>query len=135
MPQLGLNWSVTVDGISVPLVLLGGFVTTLSMFSAWLVDRRPRLFYFLMFVLYSSQVGVFVAKDLMLFFIMWEVELVPVYWEVELVPVYISINFHLGWTKKTLRSDKIYIIYRSSFYIYFSSSPGNGFIRWRQYEF
>ncbi|WP_413174634.1 NAD(P)H-quinone oxidoreductase subunit 4 [Anabaena azotica] len=79
MPQLGLNWSVAVDGISVPLVLLAGFVTTLSMFSAWQVDRRPRLFYFLMLVLYSAQVGVFVAKDLMLFFIMWEVELVPVY--------------------------------------------------------
>jgi NAD(P)H-quinone oxidoreductase subunit 4 len=79
MPQLGLNWAVSVDGLSVPLVLLAGFVTTLSMFSAWQVDHRPRLFYFLMLVLYSAQVGVFVAKDLLLFFIMWEVELIPVY--------------------------------------------------------
>ncbi|MFM2062611.1 MAG: hypothetical protein RLZZ507_2281 [Cyanobacteriota bacterium] len=79
MPALGLNWSVAVDGISAPLVLLAGFVTTLAIFSAWQVDRRPRLFYFLMLVLYSAQVGVFVAKDLLLFFIMWEVELVPVY--------------------------------------------------------
>jgi NAD(P)H-quinone oxidoreductase subunit 4 len=79
MPQLGLNWAVSVDGLSVPLVLLAGFVTTLSIFSAWQVDRRPRLFYFLMLVLYSAQVGVFVAQDLLLFFIMWEVELIPVY--------------------------------------------------------
>ncbi|MEM9926842.1 MAG: NAD(P)H-quinone oxidoreductase subunit 4 [Cyanobacteria bacterium P01_D01_bin.50] len=79
VPQLGFNWAVSVDGLSVPLVLLAGFVTTLAMFSAWKVDRRPRLFYFLMLVLYSAQVGVFVAQDLMLFFIMWEVELVPVY--------------------------------------------------------
>ncbi|MDZ7992243.1 MAG: NAD(P)H-quinone oxidoreductase subunit 4 [Nostoc sp. EfeVER01] len=79
MPQLGLNWAVSVDGLSAPLVLLAGFVTTLSMFSAWQVDHRPRLFYFLMLVLYSAQVGVFVAKDLLLFFIMWEVELIPVY--------------------------------------------------------
>ncbi len=79
MPTLGLNWSVAVDGISAPLVLLAGFVTTLSIFSAWQVDRRPRLFYFLMLVLYAAQIGVFVAKDLMLFFIMWEVELLPVY--------------------------------------------------------
>ncbi len=79
MPQLGLNWAVSVDGLSVPLVLLAGFVTTLSIFSAWQVDHRPRLFYFLMLVLYSAQVGVFVAKDLLLFFIMWEVELIPVY--------------------------------------------------------
>jgi NAD(P)H-quinone oxidoreductase subunit 4 len=79
VPQLGLNWALSVDGLSVPLVLLAGFVTTLSMFSAWQVDHRPRLFYFLMLVLYSAQVGVFVAKDLLLFFIMWEVELIPVY--------------------------------------------------------
>ncbi|MBW4614539.1 MAG: NAD(P)H-quinone oxidoreductase subunit 4 [Desmonostoc vinosum HA7617-LM4] len=79
IPQLGFSWAVSVDGISVPLVLLAGLVTTLSMFSAWQVDRRPRLFYFLMLVLYSAQIGVFVAQDLLLFFIMWEVELIPVY--------------------------------------------------------
>jgi NAD(P)H-quinone oxidoreductase subunit 4 len=78
-PQLGLNWAVSVDGLSVPLVLLAGLVTTLSMFAAWGVDRRPRLFYFLMLVLYSAQIGVFVAQDILLLFIMWEVELVPVY--------------------------------------------------------
>ncbi len=79
VPQLGLNWAVSVDGISFPLVLLAGLVTTLSIFSAWQVNHRPRLFYFLMLVLYSAQVGVFVAQDLLLFFIMWEVELIPVY--------------------------------------------------------
>jgi NAD(P)H-quinone oxidoreductase subunit 4 len=79
MPQLGLNWTVSIDGLSAPLVLLAGFVTTLSMLAAWRVDRRPRLFYALMLVLYAAQVGVFVAQDLLLFFIMWEVELVPVY--------------------------------------------------------
>jgi NAD(P)H-quinone oxidoreductase subunit 4 len=79
VPQLGLSWSVSVDGLSAPLVLLAGLVTTLAMFGAWQVDRRPRLFYFLMLVLYAAQVGVFVAQDLILLFIMWEVELVPVY--------------------------------------------------------
>lgn len=79
VPQLSLNWAVSVDGLSAPLVLLAGFVTTLSIFSAWQVDRRPKLFYALMLMLYSAQIGVFVAQDLLLFFIMWEVELVPVY--------------------------------------------------------
>ena len=79
IPQLGISWTVSVDGISAPLVLLAGFVTTLAMLSAWQVDRKPRLFYFLMLVLYSAQIGVFVAQDLLLFFIMWELELVPVY--------------------------------------------------------
>jgi NAD(P)H-quinone oxidoreductase subunit 4 len=79
LPQLGMSWSLAVDGISMPLVLLAGFVTTLSMLSAWQVNYRPRLFYFLMLVLYAAQVGVFVAQDILLLFIMWEVELVPVY--------------------------------------------------------
>ncbi|MBE9129109.1 MULTISPECIES: NAD(P)H-quinone oxidoreductase subunit 4 [unclassified Coleofasciculus] len=79
MPQLGLNWAVSVDGLSMPLVLLAGLVTTLSIFAAWQVDYKPRLFYFLMLVLYSAQIGVFVAQDLLLLFIMWELELVPVY--------------------------------------------------------
>jgi NAD(P)H-quinone oxidoreductase subunit 4 len=79
IPQLGLNWAVSVDGLSVPLVLLAGLVTTLAMFAGWQVDRKPRLFYFLMLVLYSAQIGVFVAQDMLLLFIMWELELVPVY--------------------------------------------------------
>ena len=79
IPQIGLNWAVSVDGISMPLVLLAGFVTTLSILSAWQVDRKPRLFYFLMLLLYAAQIGVFVAQDMLLLFIMWELELIPVY--------------------------------------------------------
>jgi NAD(P)H-quinone oxidoreductase subunit 4 len=79
VPQLNFNWAVSVDGLSVPLVLLAGLVTTLAIFAAWQVNIKPRLFYFLMLVLYSAQIGVFVAQDLLLFFIMWEIELVPVY--------------------------------------------------------
>ncbi|MEL6441566.1 MAG: NAD(P)H-quinone oxidoreductase subunit 4 [Cyanobacteria bacterium J06621_8] len=79
IPMLGVSWSVSVDGISAPLVLLAGFVTTLAMLSAWQVNRKPRLFYFLMLVLYSAQIGVFVSQDMLLFFVMWELELVPVY--------------------------------------------------------
>ncbi len=79
IPQFGLSWSVSVDGISLPLVLLAGLVTTLSIFAAWQVNYKPRLFYFLMLVLYSAQIGVFVAQDILLLFIMWEIELVPVY--------------------------------------------------------
>ena len=79
LPTLGLSWAVSVDGISMPLVLLAGLVTTLAMFSAWQLDHKPRLFYTLMLMLYAAQIGVFVAQDVLLLFIMWELELVPVY--------------------------------------------------------
>lgn len=79
IPQIGLSWAVSIDGLSVPLVLLAGLVTTLAMFAAWQVDIKPRLFYFLMLLMYSAQIGVFVAQDMLLLFIMWELELIPVY--------------------------------------------------------
>lgn len=79
IPQLGLNWSVGVDGLSMPLILLSGLITTLAILASWKVDHKPKLYFFLVLVLYSAQIGVFAAQDLMLFFLMWEIELVPVY--------------------------------------------------------
>lgn len=79
IPQLGLNWSLAVDGLSMPLIVLTCLVTTLATLAAWKVNNKPRLFYALMLVMYSAQIGVFAAQDLLLFFLMWELELVPVY--------------------------------------------------------
>jgi NAD(P)H-quinone oxidoreductase subunit 4 len=79
VPQLDLKWSVGVDGISMPLVLLTGFITTLATLAAWPVTLKPKLFYFLLLAMYSGQLGVFVVQDMLLFFFMWELELIPVY--------------------------------------------------------
>lgn len=79
VPQIGLNWSLAVDGLSMPLVILSGLVTTLAIFASWKINHKQRLFYVLMLALYSAQIGVFVAQDILLFFFMWELELVPVY--------------------------------------------------------
>ncbi|MEC4891971.1 MAG: NAD(P)H-quinone oxidoreductase subunit 4 [Oscillatoria sp. PMC 1051.18] len=79
IPQLGLNWAVGVDGLSMPLIVLSSLVTTLALLASFGVQRKPKLYYFLILILYSAQIGVFAAKDLLLFFIMWELELVPVY--------------------------------------------------------
>lgn len=79
VPQMGLNWSLSVDGLSMPLIVLTGFVNTMALFAAWNVTLKPRLFYALMLVLYAAQIGVFAAQDMLLFFLMWEIELVPVY--------------------------------------------------------
>ena len=79
IPQIGLNFSLAVDGLSMPLILLTGLITTLAIFASWNVKQKSRLFYFLMLCLYTAQIGVFAAQDLLLFFFMWELELVPVY--------------------------------------------------------
>ncbi|MFP4337037.1 MAG: NAD(P)H-quinone oxidoreductase subunit 4, partial [Halothece sp.] len=79
LPEIGLNWSLAVDGLSMPLIVLSGLITTLAIVAAWNVTEKPRLFYTLILILYSAQIGVFAAQDLLLFFLMWELELVPVY--------------------------------------------------------
>ncbi|MFM7449241.1 MAG: NAD(P)H-quinone oxidoreductase subunit 4 [Leptolyngbyaceae cyanobacterium] len=79
LPQLGLSWSVGADGLSMPLILLTGFITTLAMLAAWPVTLKPRLFYFLMLAMYGGQIAVFAVQDILLFFLAWELELIPVY--------------------------------------------------------
>jgi NAD(P)H-quinone oxidoreductase subunit 4 len=79
VPQVGLSWSVGADGLSMPLILLTAFITTLAILAAWPVTLKPRLFYFLMLAMYGAQIGVFAVQDMLLFFLMWELELIPVY--------------------------------------------------------
>jgi len=77
--QLDLNWSVGADGLSMPLILLTGFITTLAILAAWPVTLKPKLFYFLMLTMYGGQIAVFAVQDMLLFFLVWELELVPIY--------------------------------------------------------
>lgn len=79
LPQIDLKWSVGVDGLSMPLVILTGFITTLAIMAAWPVTLKPKLFYFLMLAMYGGQIAVFAVQDMLLFFLVWELELVPVY--------------------------------------------------------
>ncbi|MEL6492416.1 MAG: NAD(P)H-quinone oxidoreductase subunit 4 [Cyanobacteria bacterium J06634_6] len=77
--QFGLSWSLGVDGLSFPLVVLSGLVTTLAVIASWNIKLKPRLYYSMLLLMFSAQLGVFLSQDMMLFFIMWELELVPVY--------------------------------------------------------
>ncbi|CAI0404778.1 unnamed protein product [Linum tenue] len=72
-------WRLGIDGLSIAPILLTGFITTLATLAAWPVTRDSRLFHFLMLAMYSGQIGLFSSQDLLLFFIMWELELIPVY--------------------------------------------------------
>nr|QBE88740.1 NADH-plastoquinone oxidoreductase subunit 4 [Hypertelis spergulacea] len=73
------HWRLGIDGLSIGLVLLTGFITTLATLAAWPVTRYSRLFHFLMLAMYSGQIGLFSSRDLLLFFLLWEFELIPVY--------------------------------------------------------
>nr|YP_010504049.1 NADH-plastoquinone oxidoreductase subunit 4 [Chrysosplenium hydrocotylifolium]UXE32598.1 NADH-plastoquinone oxidoreductase subunit 4 [Chrysosplenium hydrocotylifolium] len=73
------DWRLGIDGLSIGPILLTGFITTLATLAGRPVTRDSRLFHFLMLTMYSGQIGLFSSRDLLLFFIMWELELIPVY--------------------------------------------------------
>jgi NAD(P)H-quinone oxidoreductase subunit 4 len=79
VPALGLEWSLAADGLSAPLVVLSGLVTLLAVAASWNVDRKTRLYFALLLLQASAQALVFLSQDFLLFFLAWELELVPVY--------------------------------------------------------
>jgi NAD(P)H-quinone oxidoreductase subunit 4 len=76
---LGLEWSLAADGLSAPLVVLSGLVTLLSAAASWNIARKTRLYFGLILLQASAQSLVFLSQDFLLFFLAWELELVPVY--------------------------------------------------------
>src|SRR5712691_1844469 len=76
----GIHYTVGVDGISLFLVLLTTFLMPLSVLGSWsYITKREPGFYALLLVLTPGMIGVFVALDLFLFYVMWEVMLIPMY--------------------------------------------------------
>jgi NADH-quinone oxidoreductase subunit M len=68
-----------VDGLSMPLLLLTAFLGFLAVLISWKVHLRAREFFAWLLLLEASIIGVFVSLDLLLFFIMWEIEVIPMY--------------------------------------------------------
>jgi NADH-quinone oxidoreductase subunit M len=76
----GIHYTVGVDGISLFMVLLTTFLMPLSILGSWsYITKREPGFYALLLVLTTGMIGVFVALDLFLFYVMWEVMLIPMY--------------------------------------------------------
>jgi NAD(P)H-quinone oxidoreductase subunit 4 len=79
VPVLHLEWSLAADGLSAPLVVLSGLVTLLAAAASWNIARKTRLYFGLLLLQASAQGLVFLSQDFLLFFLAWELELVPVY--------------------------------------------------------
>ena len=79
LPNLGLNYALAVDGLSLPLVVLSSVLTWIAIFSTPATLERPKLYYALIFIVYIGVVGSLLAQNLLLFFLFYELELVPFY--------------------------------------------------------
>jgi len=79
IPRIGINYQLGVDGLSLPLVILTAVLSLLSVIYSWRVDLRVKEYLFLFLLLQTGMLGVFVALDFFLFYIFWELTLVPMY--------------------------------------------------------
>lgn len=80
IPQWGVSYKVGVDGITLPLVLLSTFITPLAVIATWSeVQEQLKAFYVAVLLTETIIVGVFVALDLILFYVFFEAVLVPMY--------------------------------------------------------
>ncbi|HLW01551.1 MAG TPA: NADH-quinone oxidoreductase subunit M [Ktedonobacterales bacterium] len=80
IPALGISYSVGVDGISVFLVLLTTLMTAVAVgASLWSIDTRVKEYMALMLLLETGVLGVFLSTNLFLFYVFWEVMLIPAY--------------------------------------------------------
>jgi NADH-quinone oxidoreductase subunit M len=100
IPEWGANFVVGIDGISLMMILLTTFIMPLSVLGSWTsVREKLPAFYALLLVLTTGMIGVFISLDLLLFYVMWEVMLVPMYFIIGIWGgerrLYASIKFFL----------------------------------------
>ena len=80
IPEFGIQYYIGVDGISLLLIVLTGFLTPIALLSSWeSVQRGVKSFSFFILALESAMLGVFVSVDLFLFYIFWDAMLIPMY--------------------------------------------------------
>jgi NADH-quinone oxidoreductase subunit M len=80
IPEFGIQYYLGVDGISLLLIVLTGFLTPIALLSSWeSVERGVKSFSFFILALESAMLGVFVSVDLFLFYIFWDAMLIPMY--------------------------------------------------------
>ena len=76
---LGARWTLGIDGISAVMVLLTGLLTPLAILASWNIEDRSNMHLALLLLFETGSMGVFAAMDLMVFFLFYELTLVPMY--------------------------------------------------------
>jgi NADH-quinone oxidoreductase subunit M len=101
MPSYGISYYIGVDGFSLLLIMLTTFITPLCVLATWEdIQHRVKEFMVCLLALMAGMIGVFVSLDLFLFYVFWEVMLIPMYlligvWGNPARRVYAAIKFFL----------------------------------------
>ena len=78
-PVINSSYHLGIDGISLALILLTTFLTPLAILTSFNIEEKVKAFFVLFLLLETGMLGVFMSLDLLLFFVFWEVGLVPMY--------------------------------------------------------
>ena len=79
IPQFGVNYTLGVDGLSLPLIVLTTLLTLLCVIYSWRIEVRVKEYMAFFLLLETGMLGVFCALDFFLFYMFWEISLVPMY--------------------------------------------------------
>ena len=79
IPSFGIQYLMGLDGISFPLVVLTAFLSVLAMGASWPIKKHVKAYCILFLLLETGMLGVFMALDFFLFYVFWEVMLLPMY--------------------------------------------------------
>lgn len=77
IPAFGIRYSLALDGISLVLIMLTALLQVSAVLISWKQEKHPALFYALVLVLETGIIGVFLATDMILFYLFWELMLIP----------------------------------------------------------
>lgn len=80
IPSFGINYFMGIDGLSLWLVLLTTFLTPITILASWnSIDHKVKSFHICMLALETAMLGAFLAMDSILFYVFWELMLIPMY--------------------------------------------------------
>jgi NAD(P)H-quinone oxidoreductase subunit 4 len=79
VPLIGLDYRLGIDGLSLPLVLMNGALTLVSAVCTRDISQRPRIYFALLLLISGAVNGAFMAENLLLFFLFYELELIPLW--------------------------------------------------------
>ena len=79
IPAFNIQYFVGIDGISITMVLLSALLCPICLLASWNIDKAVKAYFALFLLLDTAMMGVFCALDFFLFFVFWEVMLLPMY--------------------------------------------------------
>src|SRR5512145_3210102 len=82
-PRLGSRFSLGVDGFSLPMVLLATLLTLVALLASSVITERKRGYYALVLMLEAAMLGVFMSRDWSLFYVFWELTLIPLFFLID----------------------------------------------------